>query len=96
MHADCESQRSQTARPHLMLPFRPGAGGGPDTQQALNLGIFYKDTLGKKRWVLKFDDSKMLDQIDAVFVTLEPGGESHKPSGKSLLFAYLKANSNHP
>jgi hypothetical protein len=69
---------------------------GPDSQQALNLGIFYKDTLGKKRWVLKFDDSKMLDQIDAVFVTLEPGGESHKPSGKSLLFAYLKVNSNHP
>jgi len=69
---------------------------GPDTQQALNLGIFYRDTLGKKRWVLKFDDSKMLDQIDAVFVTLEPGGESHKPSGKSLLFAYLKVNSNHP
>jgi hypothetical protein len=44
----------------------------------------------------EFDDSKMLDQIDAVFVTLEPGGESHKPSGKSLLFAYLKVNSNHP
>ncbi len=55
---------------------------GPDTQQALNLGIFYKDTLGKKRWVLKFDDSKMLDQIHAVFVTLEPGGASHRPSGK--------------
>jgi hypothetical protein len=61
---------------------------GPDSQQALNLGIFYKDTLGKKRWVLKFDDSKMLDRIDAVFVTLEPSGQSHKPSGKSLLFAY--------
>jgi hypothetical protein len=68
----------------------------PQRQQALNLGIFYKDTVGKKRWVLKFDDSKMLDQIDAVFVTLEPGGASHKPSGKSLLFAYLKVNSNHP
>jgi hypothetical protein len=55
-----------------------------------------KDTLGKKRWVLKFDDSKKLDQIDAVFVTLEPNGQSHKPSGKSLLFAYLKVNPNHP
>ena len=68
---------------------------GPD-QQALNLGILYKDTVGKKRWVLKFDDEKALDQIDAVFVTLEPDGQSHKPSGKSLLFAYLKVNPNHP
>ena len=69
---------------------------GPDNQQALNLGILYKDTIGKKRWVLKFDDEKALDQIDAVFVTLEPNGQSHKPSGKSLLFAYLKVNANHP
>jgi predicted nucleic acid-binding Zn-ribbon protein len=69
---------------------------GPDTQQALNLGLFYKDTVGKKRWILKFDDPKTLDQIDAVFVTLEPNGQSHKPSGKSLLFAYLKVNPNHP
>jgi len=69
---------------------------GPDNQQALSLGILYKDTVGKKRWVLKFDDEKALDQIDAVFVTLEPDGQSHKPSGKSLLFAYLKVNPNHP
>ena len=32
----------------------------------------------------------MLDQIDAVFVTLELGGSSHKPSGRSLLFPHLK------
>jgi hypothetical protein len=38
-----------------------------------------KDTLGKKRWVLKFDDSKMLDQIDAVFVTLEPAAGVTSP-----------------
>ena len=85
----------------VVATFQAWGRRGPDTQQAFNLGIFYlgifyKDTLGKKRWVLKFDDSKMLDQIDAVFVTLEPGGESHEPSGKSLLFAYLKVNSNHP
>jgi hypothetical protein len=69
---------------------------GPDKEQALNLGVFYKDTVGKKRWVLKFDDAKSLEQVDAVFVTVEPNGESHKPSGKSLLFAYLKVNPNHP
>lgn len=69
---------------------------GPDRRQALNLGIFYIDSAAKKRWVLKFDDPKTLAQIDAVFVTVEPSGGSHKPSGKSLLFAYLKVDPNHP
>jgi hypothetical protein len=69
---------------------------GPDRQQALNLGIFYEDNVSKKRWVLKFDDSKTLAQIDAVFVTLEPTGHSDKPSGKPLLFAFLRVDPNHP
>ncbi len=69
---------------------------GPDREQALNLGIFYEDNAAKKRWVLKLDDPKMLAQIDAVFVTVEPRAGSHKPSGKPLLFAYLKADPNHP
>jgi hypothetical protein len=69
---------------------------GPDRQGALNLGIFYEDNASKKRWVLKLDDPKTLAQIDAVFVTVEPQGGSHKPSGKPLLFAYLKADPNHP
>jgi len=69
---------------------------GPDWKQALNLGIFYEDNASKKRWVLKADDPKTLAQIDAVFVTLEPHGGSDKPSGKPLLFAYLRVNPNHP
>ena len=69
---------------------------GPDRQQALNLGIFYEDNASKKRWVLKIDDPKTLAQIDAVFVTMEPAGHSAKPSGKPLLFAYLKVDPNHP
>jgi hypothetical protein len=69
---------------------------GQDREQALNLGVFYEDSASKKRWVLKFDDPQKLDQIDAVFVTVEPNGGSHKPSGKPLLFAYLKVRPNHP
>ena len=69
---------------------------GPDREHALSLGIFYEDNASKKRWILKLDDPKMLAQIDAVFVTVEPHGGSHKPSGKPLLFAYLKADPNHP
>jgi hypothetical protein len=69
---------------------------GPDKEQAVNLGMFYEDNASKKRWVLKFENARTLDQIDAVFVTVEPNGESHRPSGKPLLFAYLKVDPNHP
>jgi hypothetical protein len=69
---------------------------GPDRKQAINLGIFYQDNATKKRWVLKSNDPKTLAQIDAVFVTVEPNGGSHLPSGKQLLFAYLRIDPNHP
>jgi hypothetical protein len=69
---------------------------GPDWKQALNLGIFYEDNASKKRWVLKLDDPQTLAKIDAVFVTVEPHGGSEKPSGKPLLFAYLRISPNHP
>jgi len=76
--------------------FQAWGSHGTDRQQATSLGVFYEDNLAKKRWVLKFDDPKKLQQIDAVFVTVEPNGGSHKPSGKPLLFAYLKVDANHP
>jgi len=69
---------------------------GPDKQKARSLGIFYEDNITKKRWVLKADDPKTLEDIDAVFVTVEPNGGSQHPSGKQLLFAYLRVNPNHP
>jgi predicted nucleic acid-binding Zn-ribbon protein len=69
---------------------------GPDRQKSLNLGIFYEDSAAKKRWVLKFNDPKTLDEINAVFVTVEPSGGSPRPSGSPLLFAYLKIGPNHP
>ena len=69
---------------------------GPDKEQALNLGILYEDNASKKRWVLKAEDPKTLEDIDAVFVTVEPNGGSHYPSGKPLLFAFLRVAPNHP
>jgi len=69
---------------------------GPDKQHARSLGIFYEDNVSKKRWVLKADDPKSLEDIDAVFVTVEPHGGSPHPSGKQLLFAYLRVSPNHP
>jgi Putative zinc-finger len=76
--------------------FQAWAQRGPDRTQALSLGIFYEDNASKKRWVVKLDDPKTLASIDAVFVTIEPHGGSLKPSGKPFLFAYLKADPNHP
>jgi myosin heavy subunit len=76
--------------------FQAWGSRGVDRQQATSLGMFYEDSAAKKRWVLKSDDPKKLEQIDAVFVTVEPNGGSVRPSGKPLLFAYLKVEPNHP
>jgi hypothetical protein len=69
---------------------------GPDRQRAVNLGVFYEDNTTRKRWILKCDDPKTLSQIDAVFVTVEPQGGSHKPGNRTLLFASLEIDPNHP
>jgi Anti-sigma-K factor rskA/Putative zinc-finger len=69
---------------------------GVNQDKAVSLGVFYEDSAANKRWVLKSQDAKSLEQIDAVFVTVEPNGGSQKPSGKPLLFASLKTAPNHP
>jgi hypothetical protein len=69
---------------------------GSDWRQASKLGIFFEDSASKKRWVVKSNDRRTLEQIDAVFITVEPNGGSERPTGKPLLFAYLKVAPNHP
>jgi hypothetical protein len=70
----------------------------PQGQQALpmNLGILYMDNETNRRWVMRFDDPKKLSEIDAVFVTVEPRGGSHKPTTKPFLYALLRNEANHP
>jgi len=73
-----------------------GKKEGPN-QQARNLGIFFSDDKSKKRWVFQYDDPKVLNEIDSVFVTLEPpNGNPSQPKGDKLLYAYLKGQANHP
>jgi hypothetical protein len=67
-----------------------------DSSHAMNLGILYMDSESNRRWVLRSDDPKQLDEIDAVFVTVEPHGGSQKPTGKPLLYALLRKEANHP
>jgi hypothetical protein len=76
--------------------FQAWGGRGADRQHAVSLGLLYKDDTNQKRWVLKSNDAKTISQIDAVFVTVEPEGGSTKPSGKPLLFTYLRLDPNHP
>ena len=80
----------------LASTFQAWGRRGIDQQHDINLGIFYQDDQNKKRWVLKSSDPTTLAQIDAVFVTVEPHGESSKPTGKPLLFTYLRLTPNHP
>jgi hypothetical protein len=75
-----------------------GQREGPQGEQPLpmNLGILYMDNESNRRWVLRFDDPKQLAEIDAVFVTIEPRGGSHKPTSKPFLYALLRNEVNHP
>lgn len=66
-------------------------------QQARSLGVFYSDDKTQKRWVFKYDDSKVLSEIGSVFVTLEPPGKNPSaPQGDKLLYAYLRNQAKHP
>jgi hypothetical protein len=70
---------------------------GPEKPvESLDLGIFYMDSAANRRWVLRSNDPAKIAQIDAIFVTAEPGGGSQKPSGKPFLFASLRQPPNHP
>jgi len=75
------------------------AWGKPDSASGkpISLGIFYEDSEQNRRWVVKSDNSDVLAQINAVFVTVEPRGGSQKPTGKPFLEAYLHSlPPNHP
>jgi hypothetical protein len=67
------------------------------SQRARSLGIFYSDDKSQKRWVLQYEDPKVLQEIDSVFVTLEPpNGNQAQPKGDKLMYAYLRGQANHP
>ena len=76
--------------------FQVWGSGGANQGRAVSLGVFFEDSVENKRWVLKAEDAQSLEQIDAVFVTVEPKGGSQKPSGKPVLFASLKNGPKHP
>jgi hypothetical protein len=90
---DLNDPRVQSAGYHYRVW---GKREGP-SQRAKSLGIFYSDDKSQKRWVLQYDDPKVLQEIDSVFVTLEPpSGNQAQPKGDKLMYAYLRGQANHP
>jgi hypothetical protein len=62
-----------------------------------SLGIFHNDDVSDGRWVLTFDDPRVLAQINSVFVTVESSKKSiREPGGRRILFAFLGDKPNHP
>jgi hypothetical protein len=76
--------------------FQVWGARGPAQNAAQSMGIFFVDDQKQNRWVLKFEDPRILAEIDSVFVTVERPGGSPRPTGRKFLYAYLKANPNHP
>ena len=62
-----------------------------------SLGILTKDADGEGRWAMTFDDSRVLAQINSVFVTAESASKQYEePHGKKILYAYFGSAPNHP
>jgi anti-sigma factor RsiW len=77
--------------------YQAWAREGSDRARPVSLGIFYVDSETNRRWALKASDPKVLAEINSVFVTVEPKGGSQNPTGKPLLYAYLRTETpNHP
>ncbi len=68
----------------------------PNERQPENLGLFEVDDASSNRWVLKVNNPRVLERIDAVFVTLESPNGSPFPRGRRLLYANLAGPANHP
>ena len=62
----------------------------------INLGAMRSDNSSEERWVLSCDDPKILNRINAVYLTADtnPRADS-KPRGAKLLYGFL-GSPNHP
>jgi hypothetical protein len=70
--------------------YRQPSDGKPES-----LGLFDVDDASANRWVLKVNNPRVLERIDAVFVTLEPANGSPSPRGRRVLYANLAGPANH-
>jgi hypothetical protein len=79
------------------LAFHVWGGSLGTDKQAMSLGIFRSEDTAAGRWVLSFDDPRVLARINTVFVTAESAkNNSPQPKGKRILYAFLGEQPNHP
>jgi hypothetical protein len=76
--------------------FQAWGQSSDDTRAAVSLGILYMDDQKQSRWALKVEDPDLLKALDSVFVTVEPRGGTERPTGKKLMYAFLRNPINHP
>jgi hypothetical protein len=68
-----------------------------DPHRPQSLGALRTDDQTQRRWILEFNDPKVLAQIDSVYVTLEPTNKpGYAPNGRKLLSAYLGPSPKYP
>ena len=68
-----------------------------DPRRPQSLGALRTDDQTQRRWILEFNDPKVLAQIDSVYVTLEPTNKpGDTPNGRRLLSAYLGPSPKYP
>jgi hypothetical protein len=68
----------------------------PNQSKPESLGLFSMDDPSVNRWVLKVNNPRVLERIDAVFVTAETPSGSPSPTGRRILYANLAGPANHP
>lgn len=56
---------------------------------ARKLGFLYQDDMAQRRWQLKVNDPRLMQELDSVFVTQETSKAAAAPSGEAMLFASL-------
>ena len=86
-----DKKRNRAAAGFQAWGYRQPSDGTPES-----LGMFDVDDASANRWVLKVNNPRVLERIDAVFVTLEPPNGSPSPRGRRLLYANLAGPANHP
>ena len=63
---------------------------------SVNLGAMQTDNSSQGRWMLTCDDPKVLNKINAVYITTDPNARpDSQPRGGKLMYAFL-GSPNHP
>ena len=85
-----------SGHPNRQITFHVWGETASVKETTYSLGILHSDDSTQARWVLTFDDPKVLNRINAVYITADHDIVAKKnPQGRKLLYAFLGAP-NHP